>query len=259
MTGKAFVTGLLSVVLVTCGLIGCGTGGGGAISGEDLGIPLLPGDGSGGADQTGDQGEADGGGGDASGPDGGDAGDTDGSNDDATEGDETADNDSSDDAEPPPTESDFELTSRSLLDNQGFIDRRFAWAACGGNNTSPQLSWTGAPAGTQSFVVVIFDEDAGAFIHWIVFDIAASVGQIPEGGQVPGGQTLNDFDQGQFGYGGPCPPSGETHTYVFRIYALDVRHVGLTAGQATSLTELVTLLNGTLLDQTEFTAEYANP
>jgi Raf kinase inhibitor-like YbhB/YbcL family protein len=159
-----------------------------------------------------------------------------------------------------PAPAPLTVTSVGLLDTTGRIALRFVYfPGCGGNNISPPLSWTGVPADTQSVVVVIFDRSADDFIHWIVFDIAAGVTSIIEGGPAPGGQTLNDYEQGLFGYGGPCPPAGEEHTYVFRVYALDVRNTGLTAGQRVSLAELEAAITGHVVATGELTALFARP
>ena len=230
-------------------LVGTGCGGvvgdtGGADAGDDNDaiVPPPPDDGGDDTDNGGD-GPADG---------------DNGQEDDGDTGDADDDAGTDDDADLQPVE--FPLTSRLLLDDDGFIDRRFAWTAgCGGGNISPQLSWSDPPGGTQSFLVVIFDQDAGDFIHWVVFDIAPTVLDISEGGPAPGGQTLNDYDQGQFGYGGPCPPPGEIHTYVFRVYALGVANVGLTAGQPVTLSEVEAAMGDNILGRGEFTAQYAGP
>lgn len=94
-----------------------------------------------------------------------------------------------------------------------------------GGNQSPELSWTNVPAGTQSFVVVLYDVTA-AFTHWGMYNIAATTTELPQNAGVAGSsygsQIINDF-LGP-GYGGPCPPAGYApyvHHYVFTVYALD--------------------------------------
>lgn len=99
---------------------------------------------------------------------------------------------------------------------------------CGGDNRSPALAWSGAPAGTKSFALTLFDPDARSgrgFWHWLVVDIPASAAGLPEGagsgsGMPAGaGQGANDF--GSAGYGGACPPPGSgAHHYEFTLYAL---------------------------------------
>jgi Raf kinase inhibitor-like YbhB/YbcL family protein len=94
-----------------------------------------------------------------------------------------------------------------------------------GYDESPELFWTGAPRGTQSFVVVLYDVTA-SFTHWGMYNIGGNVTQLPENagkaGSSYGLQVENDFGLGQE-YDGPCPPANvapDTHKYVFRVYAL---------------------------------------
>jgi Raf kinase inhibitor-like YbhB/YbcL family protein len=96
---------------------------------------------------------------------------------------------------------------------------------CDGADISPPLAWSGAPAGTKSFVLVVDDPDApgGTFGHWAAFDIApAAVGLAAGyGAGRPGDrfrEARNDF--GQSGYRGPCPPPGPVHHYHFRLLAI---------------------------------------
>jgi Raf kinase inhibitor-like YbhB/YbcL family protein len=104
--------------------------------------------------------------------------------------------------------------------------RSVAFAACGGDNISPDLHWTGAPAGTKSFVVTEFDRDAPTgvgFWHWVVADIPASATGIAAGGSFPAGAIAGMTDHGLPGYQGPCPPVGDKpHHYTFTVSALDI-------------------------------------
>ncbi len=109
---------------------------------------------------------------------------------------------------------------------RAFIPRRYT---CSGANTSPSLTWSRPPEGTQSFTLVLTDPDAPAhpWVHWVVFNLPPRTMTLPEG--VPkghhiqggGSQGVNDFRFA--GYGGPCPPPGEPHRYFFRLYALNIR------------------------------------
>jgi Raf kinase inhibitor-like YbhB/YbcL family protein len=109
------------------------------------------------------------------------------------------------------------LTSSAFKDG-GAIPRD---ATCDGADRSPALAWTGAPAGTAAFVLVVDDPDAAGFVHWLVVDLpGGSAGSLPAA--VPSGasspqQGRNDF--GRTGWGGPCPPSG-AHHYRFVLTAL---------------------------------------
>ncbi|HOJ13319.1 MAG TPA: YbhB/YbcL family Raf kinase inhibitor-like protein [Deltaproteobacteria bacterium] len=97
---------------------------------------------------------------------------------------------------------------------------------CQGRDISPPLSWSGAPAGTKSLVLVCEDPDAplGTWVHWVYYDIPPSLSRLPEGipktARPPQGGTQGKSSFGDLGYGGPCPPWG-THRYFFRLYALD--------------------------------------
>jgi len=102
---------------------------------------------------------------------------------------------------------------------------------CEGTDTSPPLSWAGAPDGTRSFVLIVDDPDAPdpkaprtIWVHWVVYDLPASATGLPAGASptgLPAGahEGLNDWKAS--GYRGPCPPIGR-HRYVHTLYALDM-------------------------------------
>lgn len=95
---------------------------------------------------------------------------------------------------------------------------------CNGKNVSPELRWSGVPAGTKSFVLIVHDPDAphpGGWYHWVVYNLPASMRELPPGVPLPpawSGQTSFGEDT----YGGPCPPPGKPHHYNFTLYALDI-------------------------------------
>jgi Raf kinase inhibitor-like YbhB/YbcL family protein len=103
------------------------------------------------------------------------------------------------------------------------------WA--GGQNTSPDLSWTGAPAGAVSYALSMYDPDAPTtvgFVHWLLFNIDPSVTSLAAGagaaGSNPQGSGMGYTDFGNSDYGGAAPPPGDApHHYIFTIYALDQR------------------------------------
>lgn len=105
-----------------------------------------------------------------------------------------------------------------------------AWPQCKGENISPTLTWSGVPEGTKSFAVTVLDPGAmggKGFWHWLIFNIPADARGLAQGAgaadgsKAPAGavQGVNDF--GTAGYAGPCPPKGQTHRYVFTLWALD--------------------------------------
>jgi len=121
----------------------------------------------------------------------------------------------------------FSLSSPAFKEG-GSIPSRFT---CDGTDRSPALAWSGAPANTKSFALIMHDPDApmaGGFTHWVLFDIPATSKQLPEGFQ-PGSVGVSGTSGFRRpGYGGPCPPSG-SHHYRFMLSALDVPTLGLQA------------------------------
>ncbi len=99
---------------------------------------------------------------------------------------------------------------------------------CDGKNTSPALTWSGVPLGTESLALIVDDPDAPdpaapkmTYVHWILFNIPPDTTGLPEGlKQLPPGTREGLNDAGHTGYTGPCPPIG-THRYFHKLYALD--------------------------------------
>jgi Raf kinase inhibitor-like YbhB/YbcL family protein len=106
----------------------------------------------------------------------------------------------------------------------------FNGMGCGGQNISPALNWTGAPAGTKSFAVTAYDPDAptgSGWWHWVMYNIPADATGLAAGAGngrgAPRGSQEGNTDFGNKGYGGPCPPVGDKpHHYHFTVYALKV-------------------------------------
>ncbi|OON38878.1 kinase inhibitor [Izhakiella australiensis] len=102
-----------------------------------------------------------------------------------------------------------------------------------GDNLSPHLAWDEVPAGTKSFVITCFDPDAptgSGWWHWGVANLPADTRVLPQGAgsgtaDLPTGSVQTRTDFGSSGYGGAAPPKGESHRYVFTVYALDVDHL----------------------------------
>lgn len=123
----------------------------------------------------------------------------------------------------------FTLSSANFADH-GTIPTAQVYnrSGCRGGDLSPALHWSGAPAGTKSFAVTIYDPDAkGGWWHWLVFNIPANITSLAEGAgdansdKLPRGALQGRNDFGSTGYGGPCPPPGDApHHYQITVYAL---------------------------------------
>lgn len=156
------------------------------------------------------------------------------------------------------------LTSADMSEGQPLkADQVLNSFGCEGANRSPELSWSGAPEGTQSFVVTAFDPDAptgSGWWHWTLFNIPASVTQLEAGagsagGALPEGAVQGRTDFGAPGYGGACPPPGsEPHHYVFTVYALKVPNLPLDEGASGAMVGF--MARGSALEEATLTALY---
>ena len=142
-------------------------------------------------------------------------------------------------------------------------DNALAGFGCTGKNVSPAVSWDGAPSNTKSFAVVMHDPDAPTgvgFFHWTVFDVPQTKTSLvaaasPKG--LPAGTIEGYTDYGATGYGGPCPPPGETHRYIVTVYALDVPQLGAPPSSTGALVRF--MLRGHTLALGRATATFRRP
>ncbi|HEV7209589.1 MAG TPA: YbhB/YbcL family Raf kinase inhibitor-like protein [Mycobacteriales bacterium] len=127
----------------------------------------------------------------------------------------------------------FALTSTDISDGQPLGTPHVSGVmGAGGEDRSPQLSWSGFPAGTKSFAVTCYDPDAptqSGFWHWAVANIPAAVTELAsdagnaDHANMPAGAVTLANDAGMAGYIGAAPPPGHgPHRYIFTVHAVDV-------------------------------------
>jgi Raf kinase inhibitor-like YbhB/YbcL family protein len=129
-----------------------------------------------------------------------------------------------------------------------------------GQNMSPPLKWWRQPAGTRSLALICEDPDAprGTFTHWVVFNLPAESRELPEGippeATLPNGLAQGTNDFGQPGYGGPKPPPGKPHRYIFKLYALD-RSLEVRSGATKA--QVLAAMKGHVLAEAQLVGTYA--
>ncbi len=151
----------------------------------------------------------------------------------------------------------FKLSSSAFTEG-GSIPTKYT---CEGEDTSPPLTWSGAPANTKSFAIIVDDPDAPdpaapkmTYVHWVAYNIPPNITSLAEGagkGAMPAGskEGLNDWKKAEFG--GPCPPIG-THRYFFKLHALDTT---LDVSKPTK-PDLLSAMKGHILAETQLMGTY---
>jgi len=158
----------------------------------------------------------------------------------------------------------FELKSADISNNGKLKAAQvYKGFGCEGGNQSPQLEWSGAPKGTKSFAVTVYDPDAptgSGWWHWVVYDIPASVTRLDGGvgttGKLPDDvkQGRNDF--GALGFGCACPPPGsKPHRYIVTVHALKVEKLDVPADASPAL--IGYMLNANRLGTAKITGLYS--
>ena len=116
----------------------------------------------------------------------------------------------------------FQLRSPVFRENE-LIPKQYT---CDGSDVSVGLNWSDPPKDTKSFALIVDDPDApaGIWVHWVLYDLPPDTREIPENtprrDNLDNGAKQGKNDFGKIGYGGPCPPKGPAHRYVFKLYAL---------------------------------------
>ena len=158
----------------------------------------------------------------------------------------------------------FTLTSTDISAKKPIDNKHvFNSFGCSGGNVSPELSWKGAPSGTKSFALTAYDPDAptgSGWWHWVVYNIPASTTSLPSGAgdakapKLPEGAVQGNTDFGTPGYGGPCPPPGKPHRYIFTVFALDTDKLDIPQGATAAFVGFN--LHGHTLAKASLTAKY---
>lgn len=152
------------------------------------------------------------------------------------------------------TPTPFELRSPGF-EPEGMIPERFS---CNGEDLAPELMWSSPPEGTQSLALVFNDPDAGSqgWVHWVLFNLPPDLRGLPEGQSaeaIPAESVNGANSWGTGGYGGPCPPPGSTHRYVFSLYALDT---ALDLPEGSTRAEVLAAIEGHVLAEAELAGSF---
>jgi len=162
----------------------------------------------------------------------------------------------------------FQLTSPDIQPN-ATMDKKFEANVfgCTGENKSPALKWSGAPTGTRSFAVTVYDPDAptgSGWWHWSVIDIPAGTTELKpdagnaSGSNLPPGARQIRTDFGTAAWGGACPPPGDKpHRYVFTVHALKTDKLDVPPDATAALAGF--MINANSLAKASFTARYGRP
>ncbi len=159
----------------------------------------------------------------------------------------------------------FKLYSPEIKANSTIAKRfEFNGFGCSGENKSPALKWSGAPKGTKSFAVTVYDPDAptgSGWWHWMVYNIPADVTELVAGAgavnstTLPAGAVQNRIDYGVAAWGGTCPPQGDKpHHYIFTVYALKTGKLDIPADATAALAGF--MIHGNALGKASFKAKY---
>lgn len=157
----------------------------------------------------------------------------------------------------------FTLSSPDVRNRQRLPEAQVANVfGCSGGNLSPALNWSGAPAGTRSFAVTVYDPDAptgSGWWHWVVFDIPADATGLPAAASasapLPEGARQGRNDANGRDFLGACPPKGDKpHRYVFTVHALKTAKLAVPDDASPALVGF--MINANRLAKASFAARY---
>lgn len=159
----------------------------------------------------------------------------------------------------------FRLSSTDFKPNGPMqMEQVFGGFGCTGKNISPALAWSGAPADTKSFALLVHDPDAptggAGWWHWLMVNIPATATGLAkdagkaDGAKLPSGALHVGTDFGGPGWGGPCPPAGDKpHRYNFTLYALKTGRLDVSGASASLAGYMV---NGDTLAKATLTGKF---
>jgi len=159
----------------------------------------------------------------------------------------------------------LKLSSPTIKPNATLtLDQVYNGFGCTGKNISPALKWSGAPQGTKSFALTVYDPDAptgSGWWHWVVYNIPASAHELHEGAgdasgaKLPKGVKQGRTDYGTHAFGGACPPPGDKpHRYIFTLAALKVEKIDVPDDASAAL--IGYMINANQIGKAIFTAKY---
>jgi Raf kinase inhibitor-like YbhB/YbcL family protein len=157
-----------------------------------------------------------------------------------------------------PTLAAMSLTSQDLKPGAA-MPAAHIYPRCGGQNVSPQLTWSAPPGGAKSLVLTMIDQDVKPHLwsHWLVVGLAPAAGALARGASaLPAGARGVGSNFGDAGYDGPCPPGGSgVHRYRFTVWAMPAATVAISADEKADA--LQARLSRTALDHADLTVSVA--
>ncbi len=149
----------------------------------------------------------------------------------------------------------------SSFDSGTVIPNKYSCVS--GAQVFPNISWNASGKSVKSYALIMDDPDAvpvAGYVwnHWLLYDIPSTVLSIGEGSNtlqpMPVGVKRGLTSFGDTAYGGPCPPSGQLHHYIFKLYELDVASLGLNSGS--TVAEVRQAMKGHLLDSATYSGTF---